>query len=259
MNLSNRLPSAFKAGGVHLILSLFVAALAAALVFGLWYPYPYRELMGGRELFFLVVAVDVVCGPLLTMVLYNPAKPRAELVRDLGLVALIQLAALVYGLHTVMVVRPVYLVFESDRYNAVSAIDIDEEALARVKAPWNELPLWGPKVIGVRGPKDNAENMKSLDLSLQGSEPSARPDWWQTLEVSQPDVLKRAKPMGELRKRHSGNPESTARIESAIKDSGKSEDSIQWLPMTSRRTKDWIVIIDVKTALPLAYAAVDGF
>ena len=53
-----------RAATIHLSVTLVVAALAAWLVFGLWYPYPYREISGGRELFLLVVAVDVVLGPL---------------------------------------------------------------------------------------------------------------------------------------------------------------------------------------------------
>ena len=129
MQIPRLLISALKAGAVHFLLSVLVAVLAAALVFMLWYPFPYRELMGGRELFMLVIGVDVVCGPLLTMVLYNPSKPRLDLVRDLGIVAIIQLAALIYGLSVVMAVRPVYLVYEVDRFNAVSAVDIDELAL----------------------------------------------------------------------------------------------------------------------------------
>ena len=39
----------FKAGSIHLGISLMIATLAALLVFGLWYPYPYRETSGGRE------------------------------------------------------------------------------------------------------------------------------------------------------------------------------------------------------------------
>ena len=34
--------------------------------------------------------VDLVCGPLLTLVLYNPAKPKRELVMDLSLVVVLQ-------------------------------------------------------------------------------------------------------------------------------------------------------------------------
>jgi len=31
-----------RASAIHLCISLTIAALAALLVFGLWYPYPYR-------------------------------------------------------------------------------------------------------------------------------------------------------------------------------------------------------------------------
>ena len=62
------------AGAIHLAISLSVAALAAYLVFGIWYPSPYPELSGGRELFLLVIAVDVVIGPLITLVIFNRTK-----------------------------------------------------------------------------------------------------------------------------------------------------------------------------------------
>ena len=60
-----------RASGIHFGISLCIAALAAALVFGLWYPYPYREISGGRELFFLLAAVDVIMGPLITLAIFN--------------------------------------------------------------------------------------------------------------------------------------------------------------------------------------------
>ena len=80
----------FQASGIHLGLSLVIALLAAALVFGLWYPYPYREISGGRELFLIVVAVDVIVGPLITFAVFNRTKPWPELRRDLAIVALMQ-------------------------------------------------------------------------------------------------------------------------------------------------------------------------
>ena len=71
-----------KALGVHACISLLFAAAAAALVFWVWYPYPYREISGGRELFFLVMGVDVVLGPLVTFILFNPSKTRRALTLD---------------------------------------------------------------------------------------------------------------------------------------------------------------------------------
>lgn len=70
-------------------------------VWALVSPYPYREISGGRELFLLLVAVDVVMGPLITLMIFNTGKPRRELQLDLIVVGVLQLAALAYGLSTV--------------------------------------------------------------------------------------------------------------------------------------------------------------
>lgn len=106
----------FRAAGIHLSVSLAVAALAAWLVFGLWYPYPYREISGGRELFMLVTAVDVVLGPLMTLVVYNRTKSRREKLLDFSVIGALQIAALCYGLWTVAQSRPVHMVFGYDRF-----------------------------------------------------------------------------------------------------------------------------------------------
>ena len=120
----------FQAAGIHLCISLVIAALAATLVFALWYPYPYRDLSGGRELFTMLVSIDVILGPLLTLAVFNLKKPRAQLVRDLAIIGLVQLLALGYGLWTVYQARPVHMVFEMDRFRVTHAADIDPELLA---------------------------------------------------------------------------------------------------------------------------------
>jgi hypothetical protein len=126
---TSRFKLAFKAMTVHFGLSLLVAAIVALLVFTLWFPYPYRELAGGRELFILVMAVDVVCGPLLTFVLFSPTKPRKEMLTDISLIVVIQLIALCYGIWNVWQIRPLYLVQEADRFNIISAANIDTKDL----------------------------------------------------------------------------------------------------------------------------------
>ncbi len=61
-------------GGLHFLISAAVAAVAAVLVFCVWYPGPFRLMAGGRDLFLLVTSVDVVIGPLLTFAVFNRAK-----------------------------------------------------------------------------------------------------------------------------------------------------------------------------------------
>src|SRR5688500_10809635 len=102
----------FKAAGIHLSLSALIGALAALLVFGLWYPGAYSAMAGGQGLFIILVSVDLVLGPALTFVAFNTRKPRNLLVRDIITIALLQLAGLAYGLYTAYLVRPVALVYE---------------------------------------------------------------------------------------------------------------------------------------------------
>ena len=177
-SLKNRSTHAVRAAALHLLLSVAVALLAALLVFGVWFSTPLRELAGGTELFWLVVGVDVVCGPLLTLVVFNPAKPRAELRRDLAWVALIQLLALGYGMHTLSHARPVALVHEVDRFRVVSFADLDQAEAPSAPdwaQPWR---LSSPRTVGLRPVTSSAEKMASVDASLQGIEPSQRPSWW---------------------------------------------------------------------------------
>ena len=120
---ARRVRAAARVAAVHLLVSALVAAAVAALVLWVWYPAPYDLLSGGRHLFFILIGVDVVCGPLLTWILFNPAKSRRERWVDVSLVVLIQLAALAYGVHTVYEARPLYLVHERDRFRAIALPD----------------------------------------------------------------------------------------------------------------------------------------
>ena len=97
----------------------------------------------------MLVAVDVVLGPCVTLLIANPRKPRSELVRDVGVIVLVQLAALVYGTTALWHGRPLFYAFSTDRVELVQAQDIDagETALARKQNPafvphWYSLPRW---------------------------------------------------------------------------------------------------------------------
>lgn len=254
--LTHRLHHALKVAGWHFLLSVLVAALAAVLVFVIWFPYPYRELVGGRELFLLMVSVDVVCGPLLTLVLFNHLKSRRELALDLGLVICVQLAALGYGLHTVVQARPVYLAFEVDRFRAVTYADIQHEALKPEKGGLHRIGWGRPQLIGVRAPVDSAEMLKSLDLSLGGIDPSVRPDWWVPYEVVKARVLSKARPVEELRAK---KPNDVLQIDQAVRESGRPASQLAWLPVTSFQSTGWVAFVDKDTASVVTFAPLDGF
>lgn len=168
----SRFKFALKNAGWHLLISLFVAGAAALLVFKIWYPHPYEELTGGLALYKLVVIVDVICGPLLTLVLASPKKSTKERVVDFSLIGAIQLAALLYGLYSVSQARPVVAAFEQDRIMVVTAAEIDYEQLSNAPEGLRQLSWFGVKRVGLREPVNVEEANQSLSMSLQGIEPS---------------------------------------------------------------------------------------
>ncbi|MDZ7910100.1 MAG: hypothetical protein U5N10_18975 [Gemmobacter sp.] len=123
MTFKPRMKAAGKAAFFHFLGSVLVACFAAVLVFLLWYPHPYGQLSGGSKLFAILIVVDVVCGPLLTLVLFSPRKSRREFFVDMSLVVLIQVAALSYGLYTMYQARPLFLVHEVDRFRVIGMPD----------------------------------------------------------------------------------------------------------------------------------------
>lgn len=245
-----------RPSSIHLGLSAVVASIAALLVFALWYPYPYREISGGRELFQLVVAVDVVLGPLITFAIFNRAKPRTLLRRDLAVVAILQLAGLAYGLWTVQLARPVHLVFEFDRFRVVHQVDIPLELADRVPPGIELAPLGGPTLLGVRQFRSEQEKMElTLDAAL-GLQFSARPDLWQPYEASRADVLKAAHPIAQLKARF---PQHAADIDEALRKAGRAEPSAAYLPMIARKAEAWTVLLDARTADVVGYLPLDSF
>lgn len=255
MTTQFRIKTAARAALWHFGGSLLVAVLAGLLVFGLWFPYPYRELAGGRELFLLVVVVDVVCGPLLTLVLYNPAKPRAELWRDLGLVVLIQLAALGYGLHVVWHARPVYLVQEVDRFKVITTSQLMDESVANL--PTALQPPWkgGPLTVAIRDPIDMAEKQKVMFESAQGGRDYAeRPEFYLPYEgAAALKALQRAKPLAAFLDKQPSQRSAAADLAAS---KGLDMAQLVYLPVVGRQ--DWVAVLDAQAQIQ-GFLKGDGF
>ncbi|HUR87969.1 MAG TPA: TfpX/TfpZ family type IV pilin accessory protein [Ramlibacter sp.] len=244
-----------RASGLHLAISLCIAALAATLVFAFWYPYPYREVSGGRDLFLIVTTVDVILGPLITLGIFNTRKSRRELTLDLTLIGLVQLVALAYGLWTVAVARPVHLVFEFDRMRVVHSIDIPEELLARTPQGIEAEPWSGPTLLAVRQFRNSQEKFDVTMQAMRGVQAAARPDLWETYDAARPRVAAAAQRVDELKRKM---PAEAAQIDAALQRIGRDAAHTAYLPVISRKIA-WTAFIDPKTADIVGFAPLDSF
>ncbi len=257
MLITQRIRLSARAACLHLAASAVVAALVAWVVFAVWYPYPYREVSGGKGLFLLLVAVDVVLGPLLTLVLYHPAKQRRELILDLSLVALLQLGALAYGVFSVHAARPVFLSFEGSRFRVVSAAEIDPKALGEARYGLGDLSQWGPVTIAAKlaNPGDK-DYLASVQQSMQGLHPSLRPARWEPYDAHRQAVVGAIRPMVQLRE---GDQARRLLIDRFVAEHGLEMASTGYLPLQSRTHADWIVVLDRRTGDVRGFLPIDGW
>ena len=255
MSASHRLHFAARYALRHLLLSLLVALASAAVVFGLWYPAPYRQMLQVGHIYLLVLVVDVVCGPLLTLIVASPRKSRRERWLDFSLIGAIQLAALAYGMYSVWVARPAVLAFESDRLVVVTANEVQNEALTKAPPGLQRLPWAGVLQVGTRRATSGAETLSSVELGLAGVSPAMRPDWWLPWAEAQAVMRSRAKPLAELIARR---PEAAALLQAAAQSAGRDVKDLTYLPLVSSKTLDWVALLDADLNI-VGHAPVDGF
>src|SRR5688572_10458424 len=113
--------SRWRASGIHLLISVFIAAAGLALMLAAWYPGPLFQAAGGNELLFILVGVDVVIGPLITLAVFMAKKRGMRF--DLAVIGTLQVAALLYGGWVVAASRPAFIVFVNDRFEVASALE----------------------------------------------------------------------------------------------------------------------------------------
>lgn len=253
--LASTLRPRLRAALVHLGLSLLVALACAALIFGLWYPTPFRQISGGDDLFMLIVTVDVIIGPLITLAVFDTRKPRSELVRDLAVVAALQFAALVYGAYTLALARPAVVALEGDRLRVLPAVVFDDEALAKAPEGLRSLGWTGPRTVAAQIPADPAEKMKAVEMALAGIDVGARPELWLPPQRTAEALVAGLHPVERLRARY---PDRERELGEAIAATGRPATELGYLPLLSRKT-DWVALVDRKSGAIVGYAPFDGF
>jgi len=257
MTLLVRLKSAARKAALHLAVSSVVAALVALVVLKLWYPAPYDHLSSGRSLLFLLILVDIACGPLLTLLVFNPEKSKFKWRVNLAVIVALQLSALSYGLHTSATARPVFLAFESNRFRVVQANDVDPKRLKEARPEFATLSLKGPRLVGVRlAQPTDADFPASIQLAMNGLPPAFRPARWLPYPEQQGQVLKELKPLSELRAK---NPGKSFEIDRMVRAGDIEENQLGYLPLVNDEKNDWVVVVSRHDALPRAYLHIDGW
>jgi hypothetical protein len=247
--MSGKAFSRWQAAGTHLLICVAIAAAVISGMLGIWYPGPLFEAAGGSGLIMILLGVDVVLGPLITLVVFRAGKKGLKF--DLAFIAFVQLAALSYGVHTVYVARPAWLVFTVDRFDLVAAIDLEAADLAQVKDPrFSSPPAFGPEYVTAVMPADPAGRQKILDSGLAGKDLNLFPQLYAAYEQQAANALRKSRPASVLMKR------DPAALQGYLAAAGRTQESVRFLPLRARNG-DAAVLLDAQSGKPLKIILVD--
>lgn len=119
--LKRSLPLRLRAAAIHFSLSVIVFAVALYLILVEWYPSFHFRVDGGWQGVRIMAAVDLVLGPALTLIIFNPFKARRLIVFDLSCIAAVQVAALIWGFYAIEGQRPVALNYYDGAFYSMPA------------------------------------------------------------------------------------------------------------------------------------------
>ena len=252
MSLHSRLSASL----ITLTVSVVIFIAVWILIFFYIYPYPYSEISGGLKLFWMIVGIDLILGPMLAFLVAAPTKLRSALRRDLLVITVLQLSALTYGFSVMYSARPVYLVYEIDRFKVVHAQELTPDDLSLAPSALQKLPLAGVKIIGLRKAANSADKLSSLDLEIAGKGLYLQTNWWQPLsEENFESMRQRGQSVESLRQQPSFDSASLAK---SLRASGLREEDVIALPLVTPATSGSLLLSRQSLQL-VGYLPVDLF
>jgi len=223
----------WTASALHAAISLLVIGAIAVGVVLLWFPAGLWHASGLQHLFAIMVAADVVLGPLLTLLVYRKGKPSLRF--DLSMIVLAQAAFLAYGVYTLWLNRPVFVVGSQQAFALVFASEIRESALRDAEAKrWPRFHGRGPWLVGVDLSSPYALEEAMFAFAAGGGGPLRDPKLFVDYGSVATAVLEKSK-------------EVPARIDTGTQPRA----GLRAMALLSIRTKPTVVLLDTDSGQPV--------
>lgn len=190
--------SRFKFFLGHLSISFFIALLVVGIVFFLWYPSPLAQAVGVTHIFLMLIAIDVVVGPILGFIVYKEGKKSLKF--DIAVIIALQVSALCYGVYSIEQGRPAWLVYNLDRFELVRKNDLILENIHQAQPQFQQVSWTGPQFAAVKlavSPQQRQNDM--FTEALGGISLAQRPERYVELSEVKSLIQQRAQDLELLK------------------------------------------------------------
>ncbi|MCK4866369.1 MAG: hypothetical protein KAT06_13210 [Gammaproteobacteria bacterium] len=157
--------SRFKAFSIHFAISFVIFLILLYFILVQWYPEPLFSTDGGWRVIRIIIGVDLILGPLLTLIVFKSGKPGLKF--DLTMIALVQVVALSWGVWNTYNERPAALIYTLDFFTPVPAYQLAEQGVTadKLKQFGDDWPI----LIYIDIPKDQISQV--ISEAMQAGKP----------------------------------------------------------------------------------------
>jgi hypothetical protein len=243
-----------KAFGLHLLGSATALTLVLGTLYFGWYRWPGWYLCDAKYVVVVLMGVDLALGPLLTLVIANPNKPRRELARDVSIIVAVQLTALAYGSVHLWTGRPLYYALTENVLQVVQAYDINASELALadelgspLRPHWYSLPRW----IWAPMPSDTAQaDGSATSQPKEKIDPIEMPRLYRSWQAGLGALREQLKPIAGVAY---FLPTDKKRLAQRLQAEGLATDQPNAITVTGRGYPPLLAVFDPKTLQFKAY------
>lgn len=218
----------------HLFISICVGLTVIGLIFFVWYPAPLAQALGVTDISLMLLAIDVIVGPVLGFIVFKEGKKTLKM--DLAIIIALQLCALSYGLFSIYQGRPAWLVFQNDHFDLIRLNDAVSDKNTQEKN-WLKPQF---KAVDM-GQTPLQKNKHLLEEMQTGIPASYRIERYMPIEKSKAQILAKKRDLKELDKFNKSNE-----VINIIK---KYPAAVGWLPLRVMTGIDMVILIDSKGAV----------
>lgn len=185
------MPKRLKFFLTHLSISTLVVCIAMSVVFFIWYPAPLAKAVGVTHIFLMMLAIDVIVGPILGFLIYKEGKKSLKF--DLAVIILIQLSAFIYGFYSIAQGRPVYIAYVVDRFELVRKNDLVVNKNDKILPQYQYPSFFKPQFVNVQLAKTVQErNTDLFDEVLGGVTLAQQPKRYVDFGQAKAQILQKA-------------------------------------------------------------------
>lgn len=185
-----KLAARYKITGLNFLISHVLILLFLIFAWFVWFPSPFAEITGFNKTALIIILTNLCLGPLLVFIVFKEHKKHLRL--DLSVLAIIQVAAFVFGAYSLYLKHPVYAVFTVDRFTVINAKNATPE---KIKNAQLQPSLFSsPKMVFAKRPDDPDARNKLLFAVLFEGEPDLdqRAEYYEPFKNHLSKVLKRS-------------------------------------------------------------------